>query len=102
MEYYFKSLEIREKSLGKNHPATAGSYKNIGNLFLAEKEFNKALEYYQKALAVYELKDQLKAENIYQKMAYIYQMQNNTTAAEKYLSLMSNTTNRDRSNDNDD
>jgi tetratricopeptide (TPR) repeat protein len=54
LEYYQKSLKIREKVYGKEHPKTAISYNNIGLVYDSKGEYNKALEYYQKSLKIRE------------------------------------------------
>jgi tetratricopeptide (TPR) repeat protein len=47
-------LEIFEKVLGKEHPYTATSYNNIGEVYRTQGDYTKALEYYFKALAIVE------------------------------------------------
>jgi preprotein translocase subunit SecA/nephrocystin-3 len=54
LELFLKALEIREVTLGVNHPDTAGSYHNVGNLYGVKGDSGKALEYYMKALGIYE------------------------------------------------
>ena len=54
LEYYQKSLKIREKVYGKEHPDTAESYNNIGSVYNSKGEYDKALEYYQKSLKICE------------------------------------------------
>ncbi|MCL2589582.1 MAG: tetratricopeptide repeat protein [Betaproteobacteria bacterium] len=49
-----KSLEIREKILGKDHPETAQTYNNIALVYDAKGHYAKALEWYQKDLAISE------------------------------------------------
>ncbi len=44
-----KSLEIREKILGKKHPHTIQSYSDIGLLYEYFNNKELALRYYQKA-----------------------------------------------------
>ncbi|MEA3491884.1 MAG: CHAT domain-containing tetratricopeptide repeat protein, partial [Campylobacterota bacterium] len=52
LEYYQKSLAIREELLGKLHSATAESYNNIGAVYKDMKHQAKALKYYQKAISI--------------------------------------------------
>ena len=52
LEYYQKSLAIRLKQLGPDHPDVATSYNNIGLVYDNKAEYDKALEYYQKSLAI--------------------------------------------------
>jgi tetratricopeptide (TPR) repeat protein len=48
------ALEIREKQLGPEHPATATSLNNLANLYHKMGEYSKALPLYQRALAIRE------------------------------------------------
>ena len=59
--HYDKALEIRkslikqcEEFYGKEHPDTASSYNNIGNLYADLGDYDKALEYYKLALDIKE------------------------------------------------
>ena len=52
LEYYEKSLAIRLKTLGGEHPDVANSYNNIGFIWDDKDEYDKALEYYEKSLAI--------------------------------------------------
>ena len=45
---------IRENVLGLQHPDTAYSYNNIGSVYDNIGDYNKALEYYYKALKICE------------------------------------------------
>lgn len=49
LEYLILALSIRTKVLGINHPDTADSYENIGDVYEKSGNFQKALEYYNKA-----------------------------------------------------
>jgi len=49
-----KALAILENALGKQHPATAGSYHNIGVTYGDMGYYPRALEYLSKALAIRE------------------------------------------------
>jgi len=53
LEYYTKSLAIRLKTLGGEHPHVADSYNNIGITWDDKYEYDKALEYYEKSLAIW-------------------------------------------------
>jgi len=47
-------LEIYELILGPTHPDTATSYNNIGTALSKKDECDNALEYFQKALVIFE------------------------------------------------
>lgn len=58
LECYYKELDIREKVLGPKHLLTAESYRNIATVYMDFEEMHetaKALEYFQKALDIYEV-----------------------------------------------
>ena len=44
---------VLEKALGIDHPDTATSYNNIGTVYFARGNYGEALEWLEKALAVY-------------------------------------------------
>ncbi|CAF4933927.1 unnamed protein product, partial [Rotaria sp. Silwood1] len=52
LEFYQKSLEIREKCLPSNHPDLAATYNGIGLIHDNMGEYAKALEFYQKSLDI--------------------------------------------------
>ena len=47
-------MAIREKVLGEEHPDTTGTYRNIASVYGRQGDYDKVLEWYQKALAVFE------------------------------------------------
>jgi len=49
-EYLNKSYDIYLDKFGLKHPSTAHCLKNLGGLYFKDKEYAKALEYYQNAL----------------------------------------------------
>ena len=51
---YKKALAIAEASLGKDHPDTATTYKNIGSVLYRKGDYEAALVEYKKALAIQE------------------------------------------------
>ena len=51
---YLYLITIAEKLYGKNHPETATAYNNIGLVYDKLCDFDKALEYYKKALQICE------------------------------------------------
>lgn len=48
-------LGIRKKMFGEQHPDTAKSFNNIGELYHYKADYARALEYYQKALEILKL-----------------------------------------------
>jgi tetratricopeptide (TPR) repeat protein len=54
LEWYYKSLAICEKVLGREHPYTARTYYNIANVYRKQGYYTRALEWYYKALAIRE------------------------------------------------
>ncbi len=53
-ELYEKSLGIRERVLGEEHPDTATSYNNLAGVYWSRGEYKKAEELYGKALGIRE------------------------------------------------
>ena len=53
LEYHQKSLAIRLKQLGPDHPDVAISYNNIAVVYKAKKDLPKAKEYWGKAHAIF-------------------------------------------------
>ncbi|MCP4359898.1 MAG: tetratricopeptide repeat protein, partial [Chloroflexi bacterium] len=49
-------LAIREKVLGPEHPDTATSLNNLALLLQAQGDYEGALPYYDRALAIFEAK----------------------------------------------
>ena len=47
-------MKIRESVQGQDHPNTAGSYNNIGIVYRNKGDYDKALEYYLKAVKIRE------------------------------------------------
>ena len=54
LDWLNKSLEIRKKVQGENHPEVAKIYNNIALVYAAQGQHAKALEWYQKDLAISE------------------------------------------------
>ncbi len=52
LEYYEKSLAIRLKVHGDQHPSTGTSYDNLGSVWDYKGEYDKAIEYFEKSLAI--------------------------------------------------
>ncbi|MCL2425126.1 MAG: tetratricopeptide repeat protein [Oscillospiraceae bacterium] len=54
LEWYYKALNIYEKTIGKEHPSTATTYNNIALVYKNQGNYEKALEWFYKALNIYE------------------------------------------------
>jgi tetratricopeptide (TPR) repeat protein len=50
--YHEKSLNVRLKTLGAEHPEVGKSYSNIGAVYSNKAEYDKAIGYHEKALAI--------------------------------------------------
>jgi tetratricopeptide (TPR) repeat protein len=84
LEYYQKSLAVRLKQLGPDHPSVALSYNNIGLAYSNKGEYDQALEYYQKSLAIRLKKlgaDHPDVANSYNKIGYSQLSLKNPAAA---------------------
>ena len=51
---YQRSLTIREKALGKDHPLVAATLNNLAGLYRAQGEYAKAEPLYQRSLTIKE------------------------------------------------
>ena len=49
LKIYCKSLDIKIKALGEEHPSVADKYKNIGALFKSQGRYEEVLEMYCKS-----------------------------------------------------
>ena len=54
LQFYEKSLKIKETVLGPEHPDTAQTYNNMANVYDDMGDYPKALEFYEKALKIRE------------------------------------------------
>ena len=50
--YFKKSLHIKTQILGENHPNLFTCYNSLGLAYLYMGDYDKALEYYQKAIQI--------------------------------------------------
>ncbi|XP_067679704.1 TPR repeat-containing protein DDB_G0287407-like [Haliotis asinina] len=53
-KYYFQSVEVKAKSVGREHPTLATAYLNLGTLEGARKDWSRVEEYTLKALHIYQ------------------------------------------------
>ena len=68
------------KVSGQDHPAVAASYTNIGIVYKRQGQYERALEYYQKALEIYIKVSGQEHPDVavsYQNLAAVYQSQGN-------------------------
>jgi len=64
--------------LGKEHPDTASTYNGIAGVYSNQGEYSKALEWYEKALAIYEKvlgKEHPNTVSTYNSIALVYHYQ---------------------------
>ena len=76
LSYYKKSLNVQEKTSGKEHVDTAISYTNLSLIYRATGDYLKALEHSQKALTIREKilgKEHVDTAISYYDMGVIYQ-----------------------------
>lgn len=88
LKYHEWALEIREK-YGKESIDVAISYNNIGTVYLAQKKYCKAKEYYNEALMIVEKDPQKNGRfmaNLYNDMGNLYRGQNDYVKALDYYS----------------
>ncbi len=55
VDYLNKSLEIFEKNVGSNHPLYAASLNNMAIFYFNERDFNRAVQYFEKAAEISKL-----------------------------------------------
>lgn len=82
LEYHFQALEIRER-LGTLKEKSQ-SYNNIGIIFQYQENFNKAIEYFERALSINEeLKDCDRATNL-NNLAWCYDQADRDSLADAF------------------
>lgn len=54
LDELLNATKIREKMLGPLHPSTGNTYNNVGAVYDAQGDYIHAMEYYQKALTVFQ------------------------------------------------
>ena len=55
VECFLHELEIQKEMLEKNNPNIADSYNSLGNCYKTLKNYDDAIEYFKKALNIYEI-----------------------------------------------
>ena len=86
-QVYLRLVSLRERTLGKEHPDTATSYNNIGQVYYSQGEYPKALEYHFKALDICEKvlgKEHPSTAASYNNIAGVHFSQGNYTKAIEY------------------
>ena len=84
LKWYQKALRIWERVLGTDHPDTATTYNNIGEVYRAQGDYASALEWYQKALRVKERildTDHPSTATTYNNIALVYKARGNYASA---------------------
>ncbi len=80
-------MEIRLKVLGPEHPRVANVYNNLGLAYRHKEDYDKAVEYYNKALKIY-LKilgpEHPYVATVYGNLAEVYEKKGNKKKAEEY------------------
>jgi|GEM_PF-3486694 len=82
--WHGKAIEIKERTLGKEHPSTAISYSNIAGIYFDKGDYKKSEKYYRMALAIREKKlggDHPDTATIYHALACIYEKQGKNNEA---------------------
>jgi tetratricopeptide (TPR) repeat protein len=68
LEYYQRSLKIKEKKYGKYHKDITITQNNIASVYDKKKEYKKAIEYYKKVIEGYN--ELLEADHAYKVITY--------------------------------
>ena len=74
--------------MGKDHPETATTYNNIAGVYYAKGDYDKALEYYEKALEISESKlgkDHPSTATTYNNIALVYEAKGDYDNALEYF-----------------
>ncbi len=82
---FVRSLAIREKQLGKEHPDVAQSLNNLAGLYQAQENYHKAEPLYQRSLAIREKqlgKEHPHVAQSLNNLALLYRVQGNYQKAE--------------------
>lgn len=84
---YLRQIKLAEELYSTKHPDIAVSYNNIGWVYTEQCDYDKALEYYDKALAIYKKNLGPKHPDIatsYNNIGVVYYEQNKYDKALKY------------------
>jgi class 3 adenylate cyclase len=88
IEWHQQSFAIRKEMGDKSGMAT--SYNNLGNIYLEQSDYVKALQHYQKALDLIETSNKQKASIYYSNIGSIYLVQGiHTKALEQFQKALS-------------
>jgi len=88
LEWHHKAVNIREKVLDKEHPATVATYSNIARIYDIQGDYPKALEWFYKALDICEKvlgKKHLYTAITYNNIALVYNNQGDYPKALEWL-----------------
>lgn len=91
--YYEKGLELSEKN--KDHLTMMTTHQNLGDYYLEKKNYDKAVEYMKKAIAVNELRpeDQYKPA-LFERISVLYESMGDFKNAHHYKKLENETRQR--------
>ncbi|CAF1030410.1 unnamed protein product [Rotaria sordida] len=87
LEWYYKSLEIKMRTLTSHHPDIAESHNSIGVVHRKKGDYIRALESYTKALTIFKQvfnEDNTKIAKCYNNMGNIYQLEKKYSDALEY------------------
>ncbi|MEN8905824.1 MAG: tetratricopeptide repeat protein [Clostridiales bacterium] len=87
--YFLKTLDIRERELGRENTSTGIIYYNLAILYKDQKRYDESLEYFEKALNVYEKKlgkEHLDTATVYENLAILKSSLDEHDEAENLLS----------------
>ena len=82
LELCEKSVLIRKKYYGENHPVLVNSYSNMGYVYMNKGQYYKSLECFEKTLEIN--KDPLKIADSYFNIAKVYEKQRRYIEALEY------------------
>ncbi len=57
IQFYERALEIKEKTLGKDHPDVATTLRSLGLVYKAQERYDKSIEYFKRVLEVLEISE---------------------------------------------
>ena len=80
------AFRIKERVLGGGHPSIATIYNNMAGVYQAKKNYNTALDYYERALKIRRQANHPDVATVYNNMAGVYEAQGQRDKALEYYS----------------